>query len=81
MQTLDLKRWKKCVKADLKDGKALRKFASNYIDDDVRADIEKQLEDITDPEDVGLVFDMYLKGDYQTVRKLVTLTNEINKYL
>jgi len=81
MERAEIKQWKTCAINDLKKEKPFRSFTSKFIDDEITEDIEKQLNEVNSREEINLVFDMYLKGDFEKIKKLRKISNELQKYL
>lgn len=57
----DIRKWKKCIIADLKAGREMRtRFPSQHIPEDVRANITKGLQYVDSKEKAQVLFDQYL---------------------
>lgn len=82
---LDVRRWKKCILADLKNGKELRtRFPADSIPDDVRESIVKGLRFVDTKEKAQVLFDQFLDPHIRssmTLLKYAQHLREINNDL
>lgn len=78
-QLNDLHKWRSSSLTSLKRGKSFKKFESKYLDKWMVDEIYPKLLVCKNKDQVKLVFDPYLNGKIQTVKKLSGLLNEIIK--
>lgn len=64
LQTVDIRKWRKCIYKDLENAKPLRtRFPSKYIDASTHEEIAKALEGVTSKHQAKLLFDEYLNPE------------------
>lgn len=80
-QREEMQRWQKCAIADLKKGRAFRKFQTKEIDEEVYKEIEGYLKDVKEVWQIKKIFEPYMTKEAKILSKVVGLSNELDKII
>lgn len=75
----ELKRWKKVVAKDYKQGRGFRDFTTNIVDARTQGIIKEGLKAVSDKEDIDELFDPLISQENQVIAAMMDLYDEISQ--